>query len=72
MISTWLVIHAASTINIYRVATYGRTAYQRVTGRRFEKEVAEFGEAVWAIGPRSKRGKQMGLQVVRRSVGRTC
>ncbi len=31
LISTWLVVHAANTINIFRVGPDGRAAYQRVT-----------------------------------------
>ncbi len=53
-ISAWLVIHAANVINRFRVGNDGRTAYQRVTGKKFEKEVVEFGEVVWAIRPKSR------------------
>ncbi len=53
-ISTWLVTHAANTINRFRIGVDGKTAYQRVAGKRFERPVVEFGEVVWALRPKSK------------------
>ncbi len=54
LISTWLVMHAANTSNRFRVGLDGRMAYQRVTGKGFERPVVEFGEVVWALRPKSR------------------
>eukprot|EP00974_Lingulodinium_polyedra_P133441 11225601-Lingulodinium_polyedra.AAC.1 len=42
----WLPRHAGATLTRYVVGTDGKTAYERMRGRRFKKEVAEFGECV--------------------------
>ena len=43
----WLVIHAAETINRYHIPkNKGYTAYERLKGRKFVREVTEFGECV--------------------------
>ena len=49
----WMVQHAAGILNRYRVGRDGRTAYQRVKGRRFQKDTVEFGECVWYLKPKS-------------------
>ena len=43
---TWLVEHAADTINKFAVAPDGRTAYERVKGKRYKGEMIEFGRKV--------------------------
>ena len=42
----WMVSHAAALINRYHVGLDGKTNYQRWKGKRFAREVAEFGEQV--------------------------
>ncbi len=51
IMSTWLALHAASMILRFRAEQDGRTSYQRVTGNKFEQQIAERGEVVWAIRP---------------------
>jgi hypothetical protein len=43
---TWLVRNAAASMNRYQVGSDGRTSHERLRGRRFRREVAEFGESV--------------------------
>ena len=43
----WMVRHAANVINRYHKGTDGMTAYRRLKGKEFKKEVVEFGEGVW-------------------------
>ena len=50
----WMVIHAARTINRYHVAPDGKTNYERWKGKRFKREVAEFGETVMYLKPGTK------------------
>lgn len=42
----WLVEHAASCISRYHVGFDGKTAYERVKGKKFHQEIVEFGEKV--------------------------
>ena len=49
----WLVPHSAATLNRYVVGTDGKTARQRLRGRGFRTPVAEFGECVWYLRPKS-------------------
>jgi hypothetical protein len=46
---TWLVRNAAASMNRYQVGSDGRTAHERLRGRRFRRDVAEFGESVLYI-----------------------
>ena len=43
---TWLVRNAAASMNRYQVGSDGRTAHERLRGRRFRRDMAEFGEKV--------------------------
>ena len=47
----WLVMHAANTLNRYAMGQDGRTAYHRLSGKKFNQEVVEFGEEVWYMHP---------------------
>ena len=49
----WMVQHAAGILNRYRLGSDGKTAYQRVKGRKFQRDVVEFGECVWYLKPKS-------------------
>ena len=51
---SWIPRQAAATLTRYSVGKDGRTPYQRWKGKRFKKEVAEFGECVWYLRPRTK------------------
>ena len=52
-IMTWLVPHAAETLNRYLIGVDGKTARQRLKGRTFKSPVVEFGECVWYLKPKS-------------------
>ena len=60
----WLVMHAANTLNRYAIGQDGRTAYHRLKGKRFNREVVEFGEEVWYMHPGITGKQQAGPQVV--------
>ena len=45
-ILTWLVMHAAQSLNCYRVLGNGRTPYELVTGHRLKAVAVPFGERV--------------------------
>ncbi len=48
-IFTWLVRNAAASMNRYQIGIDGRTAHERLRGRKFRRDVAEFGEGVLYI-----------------------
>ena len=43
----WMVRHAGNLINRYHKGQDGMTAYRRLKGKDFKRDVAEFGEGVW-------------------------
>ena len=49
----WMIRHAAMLLNIGQRGDDGRTAWERVKGRRFNREVPEFGERVMYLKPDS-------------------
>ena len=49
----WMIMHAAGILNKFRVGVDGRTACQRVKGRALAKALAEFGECVWYLKPKT-------------------
>ena len=49
----WLIMYAAMLLNICRVGEDGRTAYERRRGKKFRREVPEFGESIWYLKPGS-------------------
>ena len=49
----WAVMYAAMLINICLVGEDGRTPYERRKGRRFKKELPEFGECIRYLKPES-------------------
>ena len=55
-ILTWLVMHAAQTLNCYKVLECGRTSYELTTGHRFKAVAVPFGEK----GPLPRGPKQNG------------
>ena len=50
----WLPRHASATVTRYGMGKDGNTPYERWTGRRFKKDVVEFGECVWYFKARSR------------------
>jgi hypothetical protein len=56
MLIPWMIQHAVGTLNRYRMGRErdGRTPYHRVKGRKFNQAVAEFGECIWHLKPKSK------------------
>jgi len=50
----WLVRHAGGTLFRESLGSDGMTAYKRIKGREFKKEVVKFGECVWYMRPKSK------------------
>ena len=58
-ILAWMVKHAGQLINRYRVREDGRTSHERIRGKKFRREVAEFGECVWYLKPGSKGKHKM-------------
>ena len=55
----WLVRHVSSTRFRESVGLDGMTAYKRIKGRDFRKELVKFGECVWYLIPGTK-GKNKG------------
>ena len=58
-VMTWLVEHAADTINRFAVGLDGRTAYERIKGKKYRGEVVEFGRMVMYKIPRKPEGDCM-------------
>ena len=46
--------YASGTIFRESVGNDGFTAYKRVKGKEFKKELVKFGEGVWYLKPKSK------------------
>lgn len=53
----WLVEHAATVLNRYRVNENGRTPYEEIHGQRSTQRVVEFGEQIFYSVPKSLRAK---------------
>ena len=58
----WLVKHAPETINRYLSGNDGKTAYERVRGRNFRRDIAQFGEVVMHMLPKSLGRDEMGAR----------
>ena len=43
----WMVMHVAGILNRHRVGEDGRTAYQHIKGKTFQRDFVEFGDNVW-------------------------
>ena len=50
----WAVMYSVMLINICLVGEDGRTPYERRKGRRFKKELPEFGECIRHLKPESQ------------------
>ena len=53
-IMPWVIKHAAANGNRFHMGKDGMTATRRLKGRNFRKEIAEMGECVWYLIPKSK------------------
>jgi hypothetical protein len=61
-VTMWLVEHAADVMTKYQVGKDGKTAYERIKGKAYKKEMVEFGEVVhYRLGKRI--GKMEKLEV---------
>ena len=58
-IMTWMVEHAAETLNRFLVGSDGRTPYERMKGKRYRGEVFEFGRRVRHRHPGKVEGGSM-------------
>ena len=47
----WMAMHAAGILTRFRVGNDGRTAHHKTTGRKFQKEIADFGNASGTFDP---------------------
>lgn len=53
----WMVSHAAACMSRFKVGADGKTAYHRVNGKDFKKNIVEFGECIWYLRAESKHNK---------------
>jgi hypothetical protein len=58
-IMTWLVEHVADLLNKYSVGKDGRTAYERIRGKRYHGEMIEFGRRIFHMSPGKPQGGSM-------------
>ena len=58
-VPTWLVMHAAQTLNCYKVLETGRTPCELVTGHRPKAVAVPFGEKVHFLKAQSKTIKKL-------------
>jgi len=58
-VMTWIVEHAAETINRYNVGPDGKTPYERMKGKKYRGEVTEFGRKVFYRFPGKAQGGSM-------------
>ena len=45
-IVAWIIEHAADVLSKYQIGDDGKTGYERLKGKKYDKELAEFGERV--------------------------
>ena len=57
--TTWMVEHAADLLNKFAVGEDGRTAYERVKGKKYRGEMIEFGRKVMYKIPCKPEGGNM-------------
>jgi hypothetical protein len=58
-IVTWLVEHAADMLNKFAVGPDGRTAFERIKGKKYRGEVVEFGRKIFYKIPCKPEGGLM-------------
>ena len=42
----WLISHTVANVNRFQIGTDGKTAHERLRGRKFRRDIAECGEKV--------------------------
>ena len=57
MVVPWMIKHAAEMVKRLSVGKDGKTAWQRLKGKKFKGELLEFAECVWYLKPGTK-GKE--------------
>ena len=57
-IHAWMLRHASATRFRESKGQDGFTAYRRIKGREFKRELVSFGECVWYMKPKSKHKKK--------------
>ena len=62
-VMAWLVEHAADVLSKYQVGDDGRTAYERLKGKKSQQETVEFGEKVHYRYNLKARSKDEKLEV---------
>ena len=58
-VMTWMVEHAAETLSRFQVSFDGRTAYERIKGKKYRGEIIEFGRNVYHRHPGNTQGGSM-------------
>ena len=58
-IMTWLIEHVADLLSKYGVGKDGRTAYERIRGKRYHGEMIEFGRRIFHMNPGKPQGGSM-------------
>eukprot|EP00973_Karenia_brevis_P041804 5787566-Karenia_brevis.AAC.1 len=53
-IMQWIVEHAGTALTYYEIGHDGKTAFQRLYGRKANACTTEFGEQIWYKLPRNK------------------
>ena len=51
---TWMVRYASLLVFWFEKGTDGRTPYRRLKGKEFNRKLANFGECIWYLKPKSK------------------
>ena len=64
---TWLVRHATFCLSRFAIKDDGRTPYQRLHGRKWNRPLVEFGERIWCISCERKSAKQSTVRTVCRN-----
>ena len=62
-VMAWLAEHAADVLQKYQVEDDGRTAYERLKGKKCQQETVEFGEKVHCRYNLKARSKDEKLEV---------
>ena len=50
----WMIREAAEYVNRFQVGEDGKTRYERLKGKKFRREIAEFGECIYYLGLKTK------------------
>ena len=50
----WIVRHAAAMMNRLKITSDGKTAFEKIKGRKYKKEIIEFGELVNYLQPETE------------------